>query len=85
MTTQTLIYRSTYLTSSLAKDLAVDGRKLVKSLLPRPCMIVSGGLLIAGLGIPFLMGLALIPATLFLGFLGLISTCTGIVLTLYYL
>ena len=85
MTTQTLVFRSTYLIGSFTKELAADGRKWVKRVLPRPCMLVSGGLLFVGLGIPFLMSFALIPASLFLGFLGLILTCSGIVLTFYYL
>jgi len=48
-------------------------------------MIVSVGLLLIGLAIPFLMGMALIQASLFLGFVGLIFACAGIVLTFYYL
>lgn len=85
MTTQTLVYRSTYTISSYAKEMTTKGRKWVKSLLPRPCMIVSVGLLLIGLAIPFLMGMALIQASLFLGFVGLIFACAGIVLTFYYL
>lgn len=85
MTTQTLVYRSTYVINSIAKDLVANGRKWVKEMLPRPCMLISGGLLFVGLGIPFLMSFALIPGSLFLGFLGLIFTCSGIVLTFYYL
>ncbi|HSB67469.1 MAG TPA: hypothetical protein VLD65_12905 [Anaerolineales bacterium] len=85
MTTETLIYRSTYLSNFLSKDWFAGWIKWFKSILPRPCMMVSSGLIIAGLSIPFLMGLTLIPASLFLGFIGMISTCIGIVLTFYYL
>jgi len=48
-------------------------------------MLISVGLLITGLSVPFLMGLTLIPASFILGFLGMVCTCMGGVLTLYYL
>lgn len=83
--TETLVYRSTYLSGSISKEILARWGKVIKSYLPRPCMTVSVGLLVGGLCIPFLMGLALIPATVFLGLVGLIATCTGSVLTLYYL
>jgi len=85
MTTQALIEKSTQIYGSLAKDFVSEQIKVIKSVLPRPCMIVSGGLLTAGLGIPALMGFSLIPASLFLGFLGLILFCIGLVSTFYYL
>jgi len=85
MTSQTLIFKTTYLSSSFAKEFAAKCKKWVMHYLPRPRMMISGGLFITGLCVPFLMGLALIPASLFLGFLGMVFTCTGLVLTLYYL
>ena len=85
MATQTLVYRSTFVFGSITKEILAQARKRIKHVLPRPCMIVSVGLLFAGLSIPFLMSLALIPASLFLGFLGMSITCTGIVLTFYNL
>jgi hypothetical protein len=85
MSTETLIYRSTYIAGTLTKELIAGWVKVIKSFLPRRCMVVSVSLLLGGLCIPFLMGFAIIPATLFLGFIGLASTCAGIVLTIYYL
>jgi hypothetical protein len=85
MATETIVYRSTNLSSLITKELLLGWGKVIKSYLPRRCMVVSTGLLAGGLCIPFLMGFALIPATVLLGFIGLISTCTGIILTIYYL
>jgi hypothetical protein len=85
MATQTLVFRSTHLYSSHAREALAQVIKQVKPLLPRPCMLASVGLILAGLCIPFLMGLELIPISLFLGLIGMVSTCMGIVLTLYYL
>jgi hypothetical protein len=85
VTTQTLIYRTIYQSYSPVVEFFVGRVRRVKSLLPRPCMIVSVGLLAIGLCIPFLMGLTLLPASLFLGFFGMAFACIGIVLTLYYL
>jgi len=85
MATHTLVFRSTQLYGSYTRDVLAQVVKWIKPLLPRPCMMVSVGLIVAGLCIPFLMGLALIPASLLLGFIGMAFTCTGIVLTLYYL
>ncbi len=85
MTTQTIIFRSAYVSSShLNEKIAVLTRWL-KSRLPRRCMLVSVGLLVVGLSVPFLMGLTIIPSSLFLGLLGMASACIGCVLTLYYL
>ena len=85
MATQTVVYRSTFVFGSITKDIMAQARKWIKHVLPRPCMIGSVGLLLAGLCIPFLMSFALIPASLFLGFVGMSFTCTGILLTFYYL
>ena len=85
MTTETIVYRSTDISSLITKELLLGWGKVIKSYLPRRCMVVSTGLLVGGLCIPFLMGLTLIPASLFLGFIGMITTCAGIVLTIYNL
>ncbi len=85
MTTSTLVFRSTYVSSSRAHEFLIATTKWVKRWLPRPCMLVSGGLFLVGLSIPFLMGLTIIPSSLFLGFLGMASTCLGGVLIFYYL
>ncbi len=85
MATQTIVYRSTHLGRSFTGEVVAQAIKRIKYSLPRPCMLVSGGLIIAGMSIPFLMGLALIPASLLLGFVGMACACSGIVLILYYL
>ncbi len=85
MTTQELVFRSTYVSRSRLREFIAEHTKWLRSILPRPCMLISVGLLLAGLSIPFLMGLTILPSSLFLGFLGMASACIGSVLTLYYL
>ncbi len=85
MATQTLILRSTQRYGSYTREAMAQAIKYIKHWLPRPCMMISTGLLVTGLCIPFLMGLTILPASLFLGFIGMALTCTGVVLTLYYL
>ncbi len=85
MTAQTIIFRSAYVSSSRLSEYFAEHAKRLKSRLPRPCMIASVGLLLAGLCIPVLMGLTIIPSSLFLGLLGMACACIGIVLTFYYL
>jgi hypothetical protein len=58
--------------------------RLVKRLPLHRCVIVSVGLILAGLGIPMLMVLGLLPATLTLVFVGLTLTDAGGVLALIY-
>ena len=53
-------------------------------LLPRRCMLVSVGLVLAGLGIPLLMVLQLLPASLLLGLVGFGMTVIGGVLALVF-
>jgi len=52
------------------------------ALLPRRCMVVSVGLFLAGLGIPLLMTMGLLPLNLLFGFIGFALTATGGVLAL---
>jgi len=54
----------------------------IDALLPRPCMVVSGSLFLAGLGIPFLMANGLLPVNLLLGLIGFAATASGGVLAL---
>jgi hypothetical protein len=56
--------------------------EVIESLVPRPCMVVSVGLILAGLGIPFLMLLQLLPVTFLLCFSGFTLTMAGSALTL---
>ncbi len=85
MATQELVFRSTYVSRSRLREFITEHTKWLRSILPRPCMLISVGLLLAGLSIPFLMGLTILPSSLFLGFLGMASASIGSVLTLYYL
>ena len=51
---------------------------------PRRWMVVSVGLIISGLGVPFLMAIGLLPITLLLGLVGLGLTATGGLLALIF-
>ena len=46
--------------------------EFIKKLIPRPCMVLSGGLVLAGLSIPMLMAIQLLQPGIFLGFLGFV-------------
>ncbi len=84
MATQSLIYRSTLAYRSYTRGISNEFTKWIIGLIPRKCMLVSVGLTLLGISIPFLMVLAVIPVTLALGFLGLVLTSVGCVLILYY-
>jgi hypothetical protein len=58
--------------------------EFIERLRPRRCMVVSVGLILAGMSIPALMILQILPATLLLGFLTLALIATGGVLVLFY-
>jgi len=47
-------------------------------------MVFSVGMILAGLGIPFLMAIGLLPITLVLGFIGLVLTATGGLMALIF-
>ncbi len=49
----------------------------IERLLPRRCMLVSVGLILAGLSLPALMLIHLLPVTFFLGFVGFALVATG--------
>ena len=55
---------------------------IIEALLPRRCMVVSVSLVLAGLSIPLLMVIGLIPVNLLLGFIGFALTAMGGVLSL---
>jgi len=57
---------------------------LIQILKPRRCMLVSGVLILAGLCIPLLMALELLPVTLLTGFITLALVATGSLLALLY-
>ena len=50
---------------------------IIESLLPRRCMVVSASLFFAGLAIPILMAVGVLPVNLLLGLLGLGLAATG--------
>jgi hypothetical protein len=54
----------------------------IEMLLPRRCMLVSAGLILAGLSLPVLMVIGLLPATWLLAFMGFALVATGGVLAL---
>jgi hypothetical protein len=55
---------------------------VLEKYLPRPCMLVSTGLILLGLGIPLLMAVGLLPLMLSLFLLGFILVATGGILAL---
>jgi len=56
--------------------------KFIERLIPRRCMVISVGLIIAGWSIPALMAFQLLPATLFLCFVAFALVVTHGVLAL---
>ncbi|HEY5731948.1 MAG TPA: hypothetical protein VIS72_18015 [Anaerolineales bacterium] len=57
---------------------------LIERLMPRRCMVVSVGMIVAGIGIPALMAFDLLPISLLLGFVGFALAAVGGVLALVY-
>ncbi len=57
---------------------------LIEKLMPRRRMVVSVGMIFAGLGIPALMAFKFLPASLLLGFAGLALVAVGGILALIY-
>jgi len=85
MATRTLIYKPAMTHNSFSQTLFMICTAAIKRLTPRPHMISSTGLLLVGLGIPLLMLLELIPATIFLGFIALALIAAGSLLIVYYI
>ena len=56
----------------------------IEKFMPRRCMVVSTGLFLAGLGIPLLMVLEVLPVTFLLGAIGLALTALGGVMALVF-
>jgi hypothetical protein len=57
---------------------------LLEGLMPRRSMVVSVGMIFAGLGIPALMVFKVLPLSMFLGFLGLALIAAGGILALVW-
>jgi hypothetical protein len=58
--------------------------KLIEKLIPRPCMVISVGLILAGLSIPIFMIFEVIQPNLLLCFLGLGFIAVGGVMALIF-
>jgi hypothetical protein len=56
----------------------------IERIVPRRCMLVSVGLIFAGMSIPLLMQVGLLQVSLLLGFVGFGLVATGGVLALIY-
>jgi hypothetical protein len=56
----------------------------IDRLLPRRCVVISWGLIIAGLGIPLLMAFQVLQPTFLLAFVGLALFAIGGVLALFF-
>ena len=57
---------------------------LIERLMPRRCMVVSVGMILAGVGIPALMIFEILPVSMFLGFMSLALIAVGGVLALVF-
>jgi hypothetical protein len=72
-------------TTALARRAFIKKRdEVIERLMPRRCMVVSVGLIFAGMIIPMLMLVQVLPLSLLLGFLGFALFGTGGVLALIY-
>ena len=69
----------------LAQELvSIKEAKPVKRNPPRTCMVISVGLILAGMGAVVLMALELLPVTFLIALAGLVMTATGGVMTLIF-
>ena len=84
MATRSITYKPAVNYPVLAKSIARKIDEVFKRLLPRPRTVLSVGLLLTGLGIPFLMLIKLIPASFILGFVGLALIIIGGIMSLLY-
>ena len=85
MVPQTITYRPRPALNLFSKVFVGKLGPLTRKLTPRPHLLSSVGLLLVGLGLPFLMLLELVPITLFLGMASFALITTGGLLSLYYL
>ncbi len=84
MAIRTLTYPHTTVHRSIIRPYLMKLYEWVSCHTPRPHMLLSVGLLLLGLFIPFLMLLEIIPTSLFFGFIGFALTFSGGILALYY-
>ncbi len=85
MVPQTITYQPQLAHNVFPKVFIGKLGSLTRRLTPRPHLFSSLGLLLVGLGLPFLMLLELVPITLFLGVASFALITTGGLLFLYYL
>lgn len=74
--------RTYYQPHALRLTLTKKVEEIIEALLPRRCMVVSACLVLAGLGIPLLMAIGILPISFLLGLLGLILAMAGSILAL---
>lgn len=82
MATRIVTYKTSLMHRPFARAFVLKRDALVSSLTPRPCIVKSVGLILAGLSIPLLMLLEIISTTLLLAFVGLALASLGGVLLL---
>jgi|GEM_PF-1736532 len=85
MTTQTMTYKPWLLNKPLVNVITTKVENFLYRIMPRPKMLVSGGILLLGLAVPVFMLVELLPASLLLGFAGLGLTAIGGVLSLVFI
>jgi hypothetical protein len=78
MATLTHAYRHSYTHSALN----IKRDEFIEKLIPRRCMVLSTGLIFAGMSIPMLMAVKILPVSLLFGFAGFALVVTGGVLAL---
>jgi hypothetical protein len=84
MATQTLTYKTWLQQISLANLIALKVEEFLYKNLPRPCMLLSGGIFLLGLSVPLFMLVEILPASMLLSFTGLSLTAIGGVLSLFF-
>jgi hypothetical protein len=71
--------------AALARRAYIKKRdEFIEKLMPRRCMVVSVGLIFAGMSIPMLMLVQVLPLSLILGFLGFALVAAGGVLSFIF-
>jgi hypothetical protein len=74
----------TYRLNTLRVARVKEPATIIKKLMPRRCMVIATGLILAGLSIPALMTMQLLPVTLLLGFAGFALVATGGVMSIIF-
>jgi hypothetical protein len=85
MATHTLTYKPLPQHNSLVNLIALKAEHVFYKMMPRPCMLLSGGMVLLGLAIPLFMLVEILPASLLLGFAGLGLITIGGVLCMFFI